>query len=480
MSKRWTVIACLMAVICLFTACKDDVSYTGQSVLEPEDHIIVLADTFAFRSTIDSCNAIISQADSFLLGEIETDYGLLQASIMTQLACPEGYHYPEGFSVDSVDSICLFMYYNSWEGDAYAPLSVDAYMMDKKTFDYSGTYPTDLDIDDYFTDPDNKKSILANRKVVVAAEKQDSTQNYNGDYVPLVRMRVNDDFMRYFASIQSFESQESFNRLFKGLYIKTSFGSSTILNVTDIALGVYYHFSYQKAGKDTVVQDMKAFYANAEVRTLNHLQYVDKPQLIENLKKDSDTYNYIIAPAGVYTRLQFPMAQIADTIMQHMEVAIDESISLVKRPYVNKAYVKVDVENVFNGTAGEITRNDWLQPASYMLLIKEQSMERFFRNRELPTDTCAILSALTQGTDSEGNSVYYYSYDLSSFLTNQLRQESNDPTLDMLLVPVTVQTSATSYSSTTVSSVRQQQTMSATKIRSANNGMQLEIIYSGF
>ena len=150
MSKRWTVIGCLMTVICLFTACKDDVSYTGQSVLEPEDHIIVLADTFAFRSTIDSCNAIISQADSFLLGEIETDYGLLQASIMTQLACPEGYHYPEGFSVDSVDSICLFMYYGSWEGDAYAPLSIDAYMMDKKTFDYSGTYPTDLDIDDYF------------------------------------------------------------------------------------------------------------------------------------------------------------------------------------------------------------------------------------------------------------------------------------------------------------------------------------------
>ena len=114
-----------------------------------------------------------------------------------------------------------------------------------------------------------------------------------------------------------------------------------------------------------------------------------------------------------------------------------------------------------------------------MLLIKESSVERFFKNRELPSDTCALLGTLTQGVDSIGDAIYYYQYDLSEFLTNQLRTESNDSILNMLLVPVTVGTSQTS-SSTVVSSVRQQQTMSATKIRSANNGMNLEIVYSGF
>jgi hypothetical protein len=48
------------------------------------------------------------------------------------------------------------------------------------------------------------------------------------------------------------------------------------------------------------------------------------------------------------------------------------------------------------------------------------------------------------------------------------------------LVPVTVETSTTSYSTAAVSSVRQQQTMSATKIRSAKNGMKFELVYSGF
>ena len=475
MSKRYAVIVFLASIVCFWTGCKDDVATTGQSVLDEGDRIFVLSDTFNIASMVDSCDAIISQADSFLLGEIETDYGLLRASILTQLACPEGYAYPEDFAVDSVDSICLFMYYSSWEGDSHSPIAVNAYLMDKETFQYSGTYPTDLNIEDYCS---RDKSILTNHRIVIASEKRDSIMSSTGVYVPMVRMRVNDDFMKYFASITSFKDQKSFNEVFKGLLIETSFGSSTILNISDIALGVYYRFSYEKAGRDTVVHDFKAFYANSEVRTVNHLYYEDKKELVEKLQSDSDSYNYIIAPAGVYTRLRFPMREIADTIISHMVDPVNEEF--IKRPYVNKAEVRVSVQNKFTGSSSEKTYNDWLQPSQQMLLIREESLERFFLNRELPSDTCALLSALTQGVDSVGDAIYYYSYDMSDFLTNQLRQESSDTVLNMLLVPVTIGTSTLSNSATAVTSVRQQQTVSATKILSAKNGMKLEIVYSGF
>jgi hypothetical protein len=145
---------------------------------------------------------------------------------------------------------------------------------------------------------------------------------------------------------------------------------------------------------------------------------------------------------------------------------------------VNKAAVRVAVENKPVSATNVSSREEWLSPANHMLLIREESMPRFFVFRELPTDTCALLSALVQGVDSAGNTIYYYNYDLSDFLTNELRRgtETGDSILNMLLVPVNVEES----SSTTVSSVRQQQTMSATKIRSAKNGMQLELVYSGF
>lgn len=465
MRNRFTFIWVLVAFACCLAACKDDVSNTGESILEPSDQIIVMADTFDVLSAIDSYPAITSQADSFLLGEIETMYGTLRASILTQMACPEGYRYPDGYSVDS---ICLFIYYESWEGDANSPIAINAYMMDKQTFSYSGTYRSDLNIDDYCT---RDKSILTNRRIVVASEKRDSVLNNSGKYVPMVRMRVNDDFLAYFGAITSFTDQETFNNQFKGLLLESSFGSSTMLNITDIALGVFFHFSYEKNGRDTVVNDMKAFYANSEVRTVNHLVYQDKDEWIETLAQDSDTYNYIVAPAGVYTRIRFPMTDIADVINYTMPT---------KRPYVNKAEVRVQVENKYTGSTSSKGRDNWLQPANYMLLIREESMDRFFKKKELPNDTCALLSALTSGVDSVGNTIYYYSYDMSDFLTNQLRQETNDSVLNMLLVPVSVGTSATSYSSSTITSVRQQQTMSATQIRSAKNGMRFEIVYSGF
>ena len=340
-------------------------------------------------------------------------------------------------------------------------------MMDKQTFSYSNRYYSDLNIDDYCT---RDKSILTNRRIVVASEKRDSVQDSNGNYVPMVRMRVNDDFEQYFSTITSFTSQETFNEQFKGLLLESSFGSSTVLNVTDVALGVYYHFSYNKSGRDTTVSDMKAFYANSEVRTVNHFAYLDKGEWVSALEQDSDTYNYIVAPAGVYTRLRFPMRRITDVINGNMPT---------KRPYVNKAEVRVYVENYDN----ESGRDAWLQPSQYMLLVREESAPRFFRKKELPTDTCALLSTLTTAVDSLGDNIYYYSYDMSDFLTRQLRQEDADSiqeSLSMVLVPVTVSTTSTSYSSATVSSVREQQTMSATKIRSAKNGMRFEIVYSGF
>ena len=470
-------ISILMLIACCWTACKDDVTSAGSAVLDEDDAVIVRVDTFPVVSMIDSCDAIISRADSFLLGELETDFGSVRGSILTQLACPEGFSYPADVTVDSIDSICLFMYYSSWVGDSEAPLAINAYMMDKGTFSYSKSYKTDLNIADYCS---KEFPILANERIVVASEKMDSVMDDSGNYIPVLRMKVNDDFKQHFGSILSFDTQEKFNQLFNGLLIESSFGSSTMLNISDVALGVYYHFGYKKGDRDTIVSDMKAFYANSEVRTVNHLEYLDKKELVENLQKDSDTYNYIIAPAGIYTRIVFPMKRISDSIMEHMVEIIDGDTILFKRPYVNKAAVRVNVTNVYGGTDADKTRNDWLQPASYMLLIKEESMERFFSNRELPSDTCALVSPLTQGTDADGETIYYYNYDMSDFLTNQLRMETGDTELHMMLVPVSISVGTDSNGSTVYSAVEQQQTLSATKIRSAKNDLKFEIVYSGF
>ena len=151
----------------------------------------------------------------------------------------------------------------------------------------------------------------------------------------------------------------------------------------------------------------------------------------------------------------------------------------MKRPYVNLALLQVDIENVFNGATADKTHNDWLQPAPYMLLVKEEAAERVLKG-EMPSDTCALICGLTSGTDSIGDPIYFYTYDLSTMLTHELREDSIAEQLDLLLVPVTVTTATTSSSTSVISSVKESQTLSATVIRSAQNGLNLKLVYSGF
>lgn len=460
----------------LMASCDTDLAGIGSSILKPGDSIIVKADTFSLNSRIDSSSAIVSLPDSALLGELESDYGTIRAEILTQLTCPEGYEYP---SNAVIDSISLFFYYTSWVGDGYAPLSVNVYEMDGKQLNYSRQYKTDINLSDYCS---RTKSILRNRRIIVASEKRDSMLSSSNVYVPMVRMMTDStsDFFRRFSAIRKFTTQDEFNKQFKGLLLETDFGSATMLNVKDIAMGVYYHFSYDKAGRDTTVNDIKVFYANSEVRTVNRISYMDKDALLRNLANDSTRYNYIIGPAGVHTRISLPVRQMEQRMHQNLiETIFSTGDTLIKRPYVNLAELRVDVENVFSGSASTLTRNDWLQPAPYMLLVRDASAERVLKGSEIPTDTCAIVGTLTQGTDSLGNPTYYYSYDLATLLTYELRKDSTPAWLDMRLVPVNVQTATTS-STTIISSVKEAQTLSATKIRSAASGLTLKMVYSGF
>ena len=452
-----------------FTGCKDDKGSAGSSILEPSDQIWVRADTFPIHSAIVRCDSIASMPDSFLLGEMESGYGTLRAEVLTQFACPSGFVYPENAVVDS---ICLCMCYRSWFGNGNSPMGIDAFEIDKGEFDYATTYPTSLSVKHYVSE--GAKSVLAHDKIVVASQMVDSVYSSSMQkYIPMIRARMSDEFTERFFAMKKFTTQEAFNEVFKGLYITPSFGSATVLNVIDINIAVHYSFSYEKFGKDTVVHDVKAFYANSEVRQVNCIDYANHEEAFKALEADSSEYNYAVAPANTYTRLLFPMRMIQEKITSQL----DE-----KRPYVNMAKVKV---RVCNYTTTPKMPNDWSQPAKEMLLIKESSAYRFFRQRELPSDTCALLAELTSGTNSTtGETEYFYTYDLSALLTRQLRYTDNPDTLSMLMIPVDIVTTTGSSSGTTIiTSIKEQQTVSATKTFSAQNPMNpmaMEVVYSGF
>jgi len=114
-----------------------------------------------------------------------------------------------------------------------------------------------------------------------------------------------------------------------------------------------------------------------------------------------------------------------------------------------------------------------------LLLIKESAYERFFKHRELPSDTCAILANYSYEIDGNTNNVlYYYSFDLAKLVTNEFKSDLPD-NMQFVLVPVTLQYDG----NRNIIQVNERNLMSATKINSGSNKsrpMKINLVYSGF
>ena len=465
MIRHIKIVFLLLAVqLISFSSCKNDVITAGSAVLEKEDSIIVRADTFSLTSSLVHGEAITATPDSFLLGELDSKYGHLHADLLTQLACPVGFRYPEGAVLDSV---CVFLYYRTWHGDKNAPLVIHAYAMDKGTFSYNEPLRSDTAISIYCSLDDSAR-VLTNPVVVTAADYRDSTYSSSSEqYIPTIVLKFNDTWAKKVFAANDYSSQEAFNRQFGGVYLTTEFGGSTLLNVMDVNMAIYYHFPYVRAGTDTIVErDMKGLYANREVRQLN--RYVWQKGDLQALEQNTDT-NFIISPAHIFTQLSFPMAS--------MRKAITDAVGS-KRPYVNRARLTLPVLNYYSGTEKDRTRDDWAQPATNMLLIRKNDLTRFFNEEITLSDSIAMYAVLQSATDTLDVTTYSYVFDLSTLMTKQLR-ENQFNTLDMLLVPITV----TTNSSSTVIGVSYNQSLTATEIYSAkhpDHHLELEVVYSGF
>jgi len=461
--KSFPIIVLFLVSLFVFS-CSDTLTDIGSGIQPSSDQIKIGTDTFHITSENVPVVSVFSKPDSFLLGSYyNTKFGSTQADVLAQVNCPVGFTFPPNSIADSASVIIV---YYTWSGVSESPLEISVYEMNKKTFDYFGIYPSSLDPSDYTDHDVYNPSNLLSRKIVKAKDK------YRSDSTA-IRLSLPKEFVTRFFDVTHYNSTPDFLKFFKGMYITTNYGAATLLNVSQITLSYYYHYTYPGTGKNVhggdsivTVNNVLYFPANAEVRQVNRFVHADR----SSIPAAPDSLNYVASPANWDTKLGIPLNKI--------KLRMDAGIA-GKKLTINSAILRAEAVNIDVDTISAPTVN-------YMLLIKASAVDRFFKNDELPSDTCAILASHTSALILNTTDLYqhYYSFNLASLIANEFKiaaQKSIAPVtnLDMVLIPVQV----TLNSSSTVTAVKHQYLMSTVSLRSAKNAyspMRINVVYSGF
>jgi len=437
-------------------ACEDNDNTVGLAIRPDVDAIHVNADTFVLDCSSYEIPAISAQADTMVLGEFYSPtYGTTKAELLIQLNAPDNYTFPDDSYNPQPDSLVLLMYYNDYFGSPYSPLEFSIYEMNKKSINYAERYYSDLDPGDYCD-----STILMGKRVMTSIDlSRRSEDKEDTASVGYVRYKFDDkQLKRFFNMVKKNPtlSSEQFLNDFKGLYITTRYGNSTIMYFNQITMFLYYHYTYQKAGVDTAVSTSIIFPANHEVRQLNHFIHPNRHEIAQSIP---DSLIYIKSMAGLYPRMTLPISRIRSRILDHMD----------KGDVPNISGAQIDVECI------EYDDKDvYMNPPSYLLAIDERKLDDFLKHQSVPEDTEVdrVLGYYSATSDS-------YLFDFTYLLTKRIEMsQEEDEDINFVIVPVDIR-----YSSTTKVGIMPLVKMAAVQVRSSKNSFspfRLKVLYEGY
>lgn len=436
--------------------CKNNNNTVGLAVRPDIDEIRVNADTFVLDCENYEFPSISAQADTMVLGEFYSPtYGTTKAELLLQLNAPDNYVFPDESYNPQPDSLVFLMYYNDYFGSPYSPLELSIFEINKKPINYTERYFSDLNPGDFCD-----STILMGKRVMTSidlsrrnASQEDSAEvgyiRYKFDEVQLNRFF---DIVRKNPTLTS----EQFLENFKGMYITTRYGNSTLIYFNQAIMYLYYHYTYNKAGSDTTVSTSIVFPANHEVRQLNHFAHPNRQEIVQSIP---DSLLYIKSMAGLYPKMTLPLSRIRSRFRSKMDSLDVLNISGAE---LTLECIEYDEKDVF------------MDPPTFLLAIDEREIDDFLRHNTLPQDydIDRILGSYSVSSDS-------YIFDFTYLLTKRMEMDpSEDEDITFVILPVDIR-----YSNTTKVGIRPLVKLAAVKVRSGKNSyspFRLKVLYEGF
>lgn len=470
--------------IAFFSSCNDDSGTIGFSV-DTTSLTIYIDSSFVYTQHTDSVSAF--PVDSLpnrtiiqMLGEVVIpDYGTVKADYLTQFY-PVAEFDTNLVKPDMVDSVGveIAFQYNSFFGDSLAPMQLTVYPLNKLLREdgnvrvpiYSNLNPAE------YYDPADK---LGSSFYVASTQSYpDSLLDDNGyrfikqtfGSTPDEKKAWAEKFYDFYLQNGGNITTSAMNQFFKGLYITNTFGRGTMLYIVSTAVVVYHRtYAYDSSGAlKTVSDDSDQLYVeNAsttymmtsyEAPTINHIVAKAAPS-VEALRAQGEAV--MQSPQMYDGAITFPTTRIIETFNNSRSLASTDTVGVLNTINMTIPLKPMPAELKALG----------IVPPPYLLLMRKggnvtsstnaivpMNIEEFYADRLINDNKNYFYAAY----DSTSNS--YTFTGLQNYIMNIFQYDPNDilnpdgslnPTADyaydsdMILVPITVSTTTSSYATDT-------------------------------
>lgn len=435
-------------------ACNDTLDQVGFTIQPGQDRLAVGVDTLELDARTVQSDAVFSKTKYPVLGEyIDPVFGSIKSDYAGEFYFPESSSFKDGAVIDSVR---LKISYTSIIGDSLAPMGLSVYEIVKplpKNNDY-----TDINPKDYSNMASPMGTAIFSgknstwRTETYSSGRTTQTVTIYEINVPLPH-ELGEKFLTEYKKPGhgKLVNTNTFKEFFPGLYVTTTFGNSTILNVNLTSFHIHYHY-LDKGGSskntDTIRTSQMRLNITPEVTQINYIENNN-----DQLLAESTEHTFVKSPAGVNTELHFPFSKLhAKLEAQALSLA---NLTIYALP-----------EALENQTVK-------LSPPRHLLLVNKDSLEGFFENRKLPDNRTSFLSSAF-----DPNTYSYGFGNISAMVNHYNELNTNAFDLTYYLIPVDATISTDSYNQQSLTAIYNQMMPTAVMLDKRKGSLKLNMIFS--
>lgn len=377
-----SIMATIVALMCIIlSSCEDEGRNIGES-LRPSEVDIKVDSLFTVSGKSVYAPTINAKTPTQLIGHIDiAEYGDLRCSFVTQMLSAVQLNVPEDVKSSDVDSMKLRLRFanGNLTGDSLAPQQLKVYSLNKQL---PSDITNEFDPLGYY---DASKPIGIRPYTGSALGMNDSVYSnrlgYRAINVTMPLQMARKIFDDYRTNPSWFQTTESFNNYFPGLYIEHSFGRGMVVNITSTDILAYFHRKSKKTvtengvtiQKDTVINDsIILFNVSPEVVSSNRIKLDVAESLLSRIDQGE---HLLISPAGYNVEIDFPTQDIVTRYKKS-----DFNLGII-----NNLSFSIPVE--------EISNNYNIMPAPYLLMVRKDKIQQFFANNEVPNDEDSFFAS---------------------------------------------------------------------------------------